>query len=233
MAPLQGSLEDFDITDILELINIGKKDGALEITSEGDAGIIYFENGVVVDVSAGDYKGDDAIHKILRWNKGKFFFDPHKRATEKTLNIPIQRLMLEAARQLDEWKKIEQVIPSVNVVLRLNENPPSEDNEVTFTEDDWKVLSIVDGKKTLKDVAKELAISEFETGRIVYNLISTGFIILGEEKTDSVDEPVDDPPEEKQFNGNEDKEEDNKEPTKSKYTTKKKKKKGGLFGGRF
>ncbi|NIA22868.1 MAG: DUF4388 domain-containing protein [Proteobacteria bacterium] len=222
MAPLQGSLEDFDITDILELINIAKKDGALEITSGDYTGIIYFENGVVVDVSTGDYKGDDAIHRILRWNKGKFFFDPHKSAAEKTLNIPIQKLMIEAARQLDEWKKIEQVIPSVNVVLKLNENPPTEDNEVSFTDEDWKVLSVVDGTKTLKEIARELAISEFETGRIVYNLVSAGFIILGEERndTDQTDEP-----EEK----NNETENNNNNP-KSEYSSRKKKKKGGLFG---
>jgi len=231
VAPLQGSLEDFDITDILELINIGKKDGALEIESDDYRGIIYFENGVVVDVSAGDYKGDDAIHRILRWNKGKFFFDPHKRATEKTLNIPIQKLMIEAARQLDEWKKIEQVVPSVNVVLKLNENPPTEDNEITFTDDDWKVLSIVDGKKTLKEIARELAISEFETGRIVYNLISAGFIILGEEKEDKQDDKPAEAESEPKNKSNEAGSETND--ARLKYSSRKKKKKGGLFGGRF
>ncbi len=237
MSPLQGSLEDFDITDILELINIGKKDGALKIDSEEHSGIIFFENGVVVDVSADEYKGDDAIHRILRWNKGKFFFDPHKRATEKTLNIPIQKLMLEAARQLDEWKKIEKVIPSVNVVLKLNENPPTEDNEITFTDSDWSVLAIIDGKKTLKDIAKELAISEFETAGIVYNLISGGFVFVGEEKEDE-DEGETGSQNETESESNDETDagkddEQKKNDARLKYSSKKKKKKGGLFGGRF
>jgi len=115
--------------------------------------------------------------------------------------------------------------------LKLNENPPTEDNEITFTDDDWKVLSIVDGKKTLKEIARELAISEFETGRIVYNLISAGFIILGEEKEDKQDDEPDDAENEPENKSNEAGSETND--ARLKYSSRKKKKKGGLFGGRF
>ena len=45
---LQGNLEDFDLTDVLQLIHLGKKNGALEIEIEGDRGEIYFENGKVL-----------------------------------------------------------------------------------------------------------------------------------------------------------------------------------------
>ncbi len=227
MSPLQGNLEDFDITDILELINIGKKDGALEIESNEHKGIIYFENGIVVDVSANEYKGDDAIHYILRWNTGRFFFDPHKRTTIKTVNIPIQKLMLDAARQLDEWKKIEETIPSVNVILKLNENPETDENELTINDEEWRVLSLIDGNLSLKEIARKINKSEIKTGKIIYDLIVSGMIIIKGEKTDFDEDETNIPADEI------DKTEDNEnseENVNSKYIkTKKKKKKGGLF----
>lgn len=228
MSPLQGNLEDFDITDILELINIGKKDGALEIKSNEHNGIIYFENGIVVDVSANEYKGDDAIHYILRWETGRFYFDPHKRTTIKTVNIPIQKLMLDAARQLDEWKKIEETISSVNVILKLNENPKTEENELTINDEEWRVLSLVDGDSSLKEIARKINKSEIKTGKIIYDLIMSGMIVINGEKTGIDDEsevntPVD---EADTTEDNENSEQNNN----SKYIkTKKKKKKGGLF----
>jgi len=228
LSPLQGNLEDFDITDILELINIGKKDGALEIKSNEHNGIIYFENGIVVDVSANEYKGDDAIHYILRWETGRFYFDPHKRTTIKTVNIPIQKLMLDAARQLDEWKKIEETISSVNVILKLNENPKTEENELTINDEEWRVLSLVDGDSSLKEIARKINKSEIKTGKIIYDLIMSGMIVINGEKTGIDDEsevntPVD---EADTTEDNENSEQNNN----SKYIkTKKKKKKGGLF----
>lgn len=229
MSPLQGNLEDFDITDILELINIGKKDGALEIKSNEHNGIIYFENGIVVDVSANEYKGDDAIHYILRWETGRFYFDPHKRTTMKTVNIPIQKLMLDAARQLDEWKKIEETIPSVNVILKLNENPKTDENELTISDEEWRVLSLVDGDSSLKEIARKISKSEIETGKIIYDLIVSGMIVISGEKTDIEDD-------ENEVNTTEDEadmteeNEDSEQNNNSKYIkSKKKKKKGGLF----
>ena len=42
---MEGNLKDFDLSDILQLIQMGKKTGALEVSSDSDIGNIYFKIG--------------------------------------------------------------------------------------------------------------------------------------------------------------------------------------------
>lgn len=95
---LEGSFEDFDITDIFQLIHFGAKDGALHMSDDEWVGIIYFKDGLVTHATAVDKRGKNAIQKILRWSKTRFEFKPKELAPEKTIELPIQQVILEAAR---------------------------------------------------------------------------------------------------------------------------------------
>ena len=171
---LQGNLQDFEITDILQLIYMGQKAGVLRIITENNEGEIYFDSGLVVHAKTQDKKGESAIQTILRWTKGSFVFDPDGKTEEKTIQLPVQNVILEAARQIDEWKAMEKVIPSMDVIVDFVPEPDMSDIELN--QEEWKVLTIIDGKKTAKEIAKKLNLKEFDTARVLYGLISSGLL---------------------------------------------------------
>lgn len=175
---LQGNLEDFDLTDVLQLIHLGKKNGALEIETLENRGEIYFENGKVVYAKTKEMIGEESIHYILRWTKGKFVFSPEKRAPEKRMNIPIQNLILDAAKQIDEWKRIEKIIPSVEMIVDFVEDPNVSSEEINLSPDEWKILSLITGERSIRDVAQLAKLTEFNTAKIFYGLISSGLVNL-------------------------------------------------------
>ena len=192
---LQGNLEDFDLTDVLQLIHLGKKNGALEIETEGNRGEIYFENGKVVYAKTKETAGEESIHYILRWTKGKFLFSPEKKAPEKKMNIPIQNLILDAAKQIDEWKRLEKVIPSVEMIVDFVEDPEVSSEEINLSPDEWKILSLITGEKSIRDIAQLSKMTEFNTAKIFYGLISSGLVVLKkppkkEEKKEEVKKEV-------------------------------------------
>lgn len=177
---LQGNLEDFDLTDVLQLIHLGKKNGALEIETEGDRGEIYFENGKVLFAKTKQKMGEESIHQILRWTVGKFLFSPDKTAPERKMDIPIQNLILDAAKQIDEWKRLEKLIPSTDMIVDFVEDPEVSSEEISLSPEEWKILSLITGEKSIKEIAKLAKLTEFNAAKIFYGLVSSGLVRLKE-----------------------------------------------------
>jgi AraC-like DNA-binding protein len=175
---LQGTLEDFDLNDVFQLIQLGQKDGGLKIRTDEDTGLVYFKGGMVVHAKTSFAKGESAIDSILTWKKGSFIFNPNEETIEHTVDLPIQQVILEAARRIDELTKIQKLIPSFNSVVKIVEVPDAGVEKIQLRPEEWKVLSFVDGLLTIKEIASRAHISEFETSRILYGLISSGLVTL-------------------------------------------------------
>lgn len=173
---LQGNLEDFELTDVFQLIQLGQKDGGLRIQCEDDVGIVYFKEGIVIHAKTNSIQGEAAIDTILSWKKGRFVFNPNEETLKRTVNLPIQQVILEAARRIDEMTKIQKLIPSFDVVVNIIEVPEAGVEKIHLKPEEWKILSFVDGSRVIKDIASKASVSEFETARILYGLISSGLV---------------------------------------------------------
>jgi hypothetical protein len=172
---LTGKLEEFDITDVLQFIQFAQKDGCLHIKG-GFAGMIYFQNGLVTHAVCGDTQGERAIEEILRMKSGEFSFEVGEMSSLHTIDLPIQHMILESARKIDEWQKISRLIPSVDVVVKIVEVPDSTVENIRLTPNEWRVLSFVDGRHTIKEIAKRVNLEDFETAKIFYGLVSSGLV---------------------------------------------------------
>lgn len=202
---LEGNLEDFELTDVFQLIQLGAKDGSLRIQSADDIGVVYFKSGMVIHAKTNFLQGESAVDTILRWKKGRFVFNPGEETYEHTVDLPIQQVILETARRIDELNKIQKLIPSFDVIVKIVEVPDVGVERINLRPEEWKVLAFIDGTLTITGIAIRVNISEFETARILYGLISSGLVEM-------VSKPV---------------EVEKKEPSGEK---KEEEKKGGLFG---
>jgi hypothetical protein len=173
---LAGDLQDFEITDVFQLIQLGQKDGTLRIQAADDVGIVYFKNGMVAHAQTNAVQGEPAIDIILSWKKGRFVFSPGQDMPQHTVDLPIQQVILEAARRIDELKRIQKLIPSFDVVLEIVEVPQAGVDKIQLNPREWKVLSFVDGSLTAKQIAQKSNIPEFETAKIFYGMISSGLV---------------------------------------------------------
>ncbi len=173
---LEGNLKDFDLADILQLISLGKKTGVLNVSTESDKGDIFFEEGSAVFASAGDMHGDGAITRILRWRKGSFIFKPDEMVGQHNVQTPIMHLVLEAARQIDEWDDIQKLIPSLDMILTIEEKPPAGTEDIQLQPLEWKVLATVDGSRPITQIIKDSHLGDFETCKVLYGLLSSGLI---------------------------------------------------------
>lgn len=194
---LQGNLEDFELTDVFQLIQLGQKDGGLRIQSEDDVGIVYFKGGIVIHAKTNSIQGEAAIDTILSWKKGRFVFNPNEETFERTVELPIQQVILEAARRIDEMNKIQKLIPNFEVIVNIVEVPDAGVEKIHLKPEEWKILSFVDGSRSIKEIASKVSVSEFETARVLYGLISSGLVKIVQ-KIQPIKKPIEKQPEKKE-----------------------------------
>ena len=131
---------------------------------------------------------EEAIFQLLRWSEGYFRFEegaPSDAIVEAPVPIPTEGLLMEAARRMDEWSRIEDKVPHLRVVPRLPPTDGTANGRLELAPVEWEVLAAVDGQRDLHSLAAALERSELDIARTVYALASAGVVVLDSAPTDA------------------------------------------------
>jgi hypothetical protein len=122
---------------------------------------------------------EDAVFDLMRWDRGEFSWQPGVAiATEVPVAFRVEELIVEASRRIDELEVIQAKVPSPNAVMVLSTEAPRAHANVSMTPAEWQVLVLVDGHRTVAEIA-ELAEVENEVAmQILHGLTSAGLIEL-------------------------------------------------------
>lgn len=217
--PIEGPLRELGIHDVFQLLDLSRKTGVLRVLSElrDDEGLVYFDNGRVVHASirsrgpAGDFVPDRlgrsqrevdrqlkkhierVVFDLMSWSEGFFSFEERTRgemSVESRVTVSTESLLMEGARRFDEWSRIADVVPSVDIIPELAPIDPERDGSMLdLLPHEWQVLTLIDGTRALRDIALAIPRDEFEVAKVAYGLATTGIIQLRSAK-----EPTPTPP---------------------------------------
>ena len=124
---------------------------------------------------------EEVVFEVMSWNEGYFSFAEEaesKVPTEVTVRIPVEALLMEGARRIDEWSRIENRIPHVGVVPSLAPPPEGGGGELDLLPPEWEVLALIDGQRSVRALATELGRSDFEIAKTLFGLESAAVIVL-------------------------------------------------------
>jgi hypothetical protein len=145
-------------------------------------GSVLLQSGLVTEEqleSAVRQQIEDAIFDLLRWELGEFAWEPGGDfETEVHIGVSVENLIMEASRRLDEYEVIKRKIPSGASVLGMAATPPEGAVEINITPQEWRILVLVDGNRTVEDIATLVGLDEFGAMRVLYGLVSAGLIEL-------------------------------------------------------
>src|SRR5690606_13444488 len=119
---------------------------------------------------------EEAIYHLFTWSRGNFFFEPDAIPDEADLVVTInpESLLLEAARRVDEWSMIEKKIPSLDLLFDVDRERLRNSNP-QLTAEQQQIIPLVDGTRTVQEVADETRLAEFDVGKALFGLIQAGF----------------------------------------------------------
>jgi len=129
---------------------------------------------------------EEVVFEVMGWREGYFSFIEGpltELPTETAVRISTEALLMEGARRIDEWSRIESRIPHLGVVPLLA--PPQEggEGELDLLPPEWEMLAMIDGRRDVRAIAAELGRSDFEVAKTLFGLESAGVIVLADPGT--------------------------------------------------
>jgi len=129
------------------------------------------------------FQVEEVVFEVMSWQEGYFSFSEGqdgKFPAEASVRIPTEALLMEGARRIDEWSRIEKRVPHVGVVPRFSSATEGQPGDLDLLPPEWEVLALIDGERDIRGVASELGRSEFDVAKTLFGLESAGVITFGE-----------------------------------------------------
>ncbi|MBI9090244.1 MAG: DUF4388 domain-containing protein [Desulfobacterium sp.] len=122
------------------------------------------------------------LYDLLFWEKGKFEYKDARLNLKNMIVTQLNpmKLILEASRRIDELSVLKKVIPSDKLVFKMSGKVQTKE-EIKLNANEWRVLSLIDGSRSVRQVITESGYDEFAVYKIFFSVISSGLIEQKEE----------------------------------------------------
>jgi len=128
------------------------------------------------------YQVKDIIYSLFQLQDAEYEFSERELASAAliTLKMSMGNLIYEGVKRIENMNRIRKDLPDMNTVLTLSSDPVSLFQDVVFSSSDKKMLFMVDGKKTLKEIIDSSSSNSFQAMKTLYVLWSTGILETGQ-----------------------------------------------------
>ncbi len=186
---LEGHLRDLALSEVLQLLAIGKKSGVLRISSplEAREASIAVDNGWVTAVTFGGIEGgsradvpsiEEAVLSVLDWRDGSFHFKANESVVDTAgIRVSVDMLLVESARRFDAWNQLAPHVKDTNTVPSFPDVEPKELPLLHLEPDQWEILTVVDGTRTVAAIAEALDKDVIEVAGTIFRLVEAGVLI--------------------------------------------------------
>jgi len=229
--PLAGSLETFNIANLLQFLSFDKKTGVLQISGGGNTAKIFIKSGLIVYATSSQQEfrlghflrskgvlsdaklqeclqlakeknqqlgrflveqgyisrsslkdflylqAEEILYDLFLWEAGDFEYTDTPLNVKGKLFIPLNPMgiIMEASRRIDEWSIIKREISSEQLIFKIS-GKMGDTEKLKLTKNEWRILSLMDGNRTVKQVINDSGYAEVATYKIIYSLQMSGFI---------------------------------------------------------
>lgn len=161
-----GSASSSTLTDILKTIMEVKHTGYLKIRDGNQEGCLTVENGIILSARAGMTTGLPALFQFVGWREATFEFQERPVKPDVARDLAVydpQVLITGVAFKSDEQKLLHEAIPAVDAVVRYVGGDGLASVEVSPA--DLKMLSLADGRRTVREIGERSDLGPMETAR--------------------------------------------------------------------
>lgn len=121
-------------------------------------------------------KAEETIYSLFLWEDADFeFLEGELPPGDQVLiSIKIEDVLLEGLRRYDTSKKIRQVLPHNNIVLRVSARElPEELASKTFPK---RIYDLVDGERTIAQIILEAHASDFNVSQVLCAMVQKDYL---------------------------------------------------------
>jgi hypothetical protein len=180
---LQGTIDAFPLTDVLQLLASSSKSGRLLLDGDRGRSTLWIDRGAVAgadgSVSAPS-SAAVAVMELLRFADGSYEFhaatgdDPEPQVALDP--VPLGTCLEQAAELLEEWERIEAVVPSMEHRVRLSDELV--EDTVTLDRDAWALVASIVDRPTVATVVRRQELDEFAGCAALASLVARSLVVI-------------------------------------------------------
>jgi len=127
---------------------------------------------------------EEIVYNLFSWKEGDFVF--HEGATPKNtpflIELNTMNVIMEGTRRIDEWMEIQKVVPDDDMLISIVKSPKVNREELVISVDEFRVLALINGERSLSDLINLSPMGEFVTCRAVYRLVNQKLVEVAGKK---------------------------------------------------
>jgi hypothetical protein len=196
---LNGSLESFALADVLRFVAGSGATGRVEVEREEVTGELMMDRGRFVAARLADDEAPSTADETL--DVAVLLFDGTAGTfavvdedwTGGPLNLDADELVVAVEKRREEWAEVVSVLGSLDDPLTLMADLPDGMESITISAKQWRLLSLVDGVRSVQDIARDGAASVYSAAAALAELAGKGMLgrglgPAGDDADDAADE---------------------------------------------
>ncbi|RMF81119.1 MAG: DUF4388 domain-containing protein [Chloroflexi bacterium] len=120
----------------------------------------------------------DIVYNMSSWKQEPFRFQDNVMPTVERIMVPIdlKNVIIELSRREEMLTELNNFLPDLDRPLKFPPDLKQKFQGVHLSVEEWRVVSYVDPKNTIRQIAKASNMSDVEIRRVVYGLVQAGLV---------------------------------------------------------
>lgn len=93
-----------------------------------------------------------------------------------TITVGLESIIIQLTRRSENAEQLKEQIPDLDMVLKFPDAPTEKYRNVNLSVAEWRVVSYINPKNSIRDIAVKCDMTEFEIRRAVYGLLEAGLV---------------------------------------------------------
>lgn len=118
------------------------------------------------------------VNKLFTWADGVFSFENDITPPDDkiTVRVGLENLIIEGTRRMQELEQLQDEIPSLDMALKFTDRPGTNLRSFNLSVEEWRVVSYINPKNSMRQIAKANKLNDLQIRKIVYSLLQAGLV---------------------------------------------------------
>jgi uncharacterized protein DUF4388 len=118
------------------------------------------------------------VYRLFTWSEGSFRFDPSYLPLKNriTVSVDLESVIVEGSRRIKEWERLQDELPDLDRALKFADRPGTDVRKISLSVQEWRIISFINPRNTIRQIAQYNSMSEFQIRKIVYGLLQAGLV---------------------------------------------------------
>jgi hypothetical protein len=120
----------------------------------------------------------EIVYRLFTWVEGLFSFEAAVMPGDDKIIVPIdlENVIMEGSRRMREWEQLAEELPNLDMALKFTDRPNTNIRSMNLSVEEWRVVSYINPKNSMKAIAKANNMSDLDIRKIVYGLLQAGLV---------------------------------------------------------